>query len=278
MIGAVVLVQQPMHLAEQRLKCTATIRMKVLLIALILGIVFIIAYVIFKFVYKPWSVSSMVLMADDVSLDKDQIYPFLPTAATKPSHTFTFYVMPTAYNRTGSTNAFYSIFSWSEFFMFGIVPGGASTSKDTNTGTVLKIKNNGSSDLESVICPPIPLQKWTYVAITIEGRRVDVMYNGRIVASQLLSAMPAYNMTGTVRSGSANLKGRIGLVGYNNRRMDSDDIMIDYVSTSNTRGEPYFGSMIPVIGNLFSCPAGAFCMKPSAPPSPGTMAWYTPYA
>lgn len=212
-------------------------------------------------------------------LNKDHLYPFLPTASSKPSHTFSFYVLPTAYNRTGSTDAFYPMFGWAGFFTFGIVPGGASTSKDKSTGTVLKIKNTGSATIpETIVCPAIPLQKWTYVAITIEGRRIDIMYNGRVVSSHLLDAMPAYNMTGTINSGSANLQGRIGLVAYNNRRMDAEEIMIDYVSSSDTRGKPYFGSALPVIGNLFSCPAGAFCSKPSAPPSPGTMAWYTPYA
>jgi hypothetical protein len=258
--------------------------MKVLLIALILGILFIVSYIIFIKVYKPWSISSIVLEPDDTSLDIDKQYPFVPKIVdNNPTLTFTFYVRPDSYNRTGnaSTDVIYPIFGWTELFTFGIVPGGASAAKDKNTGTVFQIKNTGgtSDPNEKIKCPDLPLQKWTYVAITIEGRRIDIFYNGRVAASHMLETLPNYAgaQTGTLRSGSGNLKGRIGLVGLNPRRMNAEEIMIDYVSSSDTRGRPYFGSIIPFIGNLFSCPAGAFCMKPNAAPKPGVVAWYSPF-
>ena len=124
--------------------------------------------------------------------------------------------------------------------------------------------------------PPLLLQKWTYVSLIVEGRRIDVAYNGRIVGSKIFDSMLRNPKAGKLTSGNLNLVGNIAYVTAANRRMTTDELMVDYVSSSNTRGEPYLGSLSS-IKDLFSCPAGSFCGKPRTPPNQASSAWYTPF-
>lgn len=242
-------------------------------ILMVLAALFILAYIIFAYVYTPWSLRSTVLEKGPVSLSEVKIYPFLPVAQKNPSHTFTFYVYPTGANRTQGIPS-QSILRWKGLFSLDMLPLGASNK--SNTGIQLTV--NKVQGQEIIACPALPLQKWTYVSISIEGRRFDIGYNGKIVVSKILDAMPASGMSGTLQSGDVGLRGTLAFVAYNNRRMSADEILIDYVSSSNTRGEPYLSTNLPGFGTLFSCPAGAFCMKPTSPPNRAALAWYTPYS
>ncbi len=104
-----------------------------------------------------------------------------------------------------------------------------------------------------------------------------MLYNGRIVASKTIGDMPKITKAGTLFSGtSSNDKiGETAYVAYNTFAMTSEELMIEYASTSNTRGEPYLSASL--LG-MFGCPAGVFCYKPTAPPKQATLAWSTPFA
>ncbi len=121
------------------------------------------------------------------------------------------------------------------------------------------------------------MKRKTYVGIVIEGRRFSVLYNGRIVASQVIGNMPRINKSGTLFAGNKidDNQGQLAYVSYNDRAMGSDELMIEYASTPNTRGEPYLSASIL---DMFGCPAGVFCNTPTTPPKQGNLAWSTPFA
>lgn len=245
--------------------------------AVLVGVAFIIGYLVFAYAYKPWASTATILDKGPIPLSVDKTYTFSPAAFDMNAFTFTFYINPQTGNRTaitsGDINANYSIFELTECFSLQLLPAGA----NGKTGTQLQVKTIDQS-VETIQLAAIPFQKWTYVGITIEGRRVDVSYNGRIVSSTVLGKMPQTNMNGRLQSGNKRIMGTLAFVAFAPYRMPIDQIMIDYVSTSNTRGEPSIGAQLPTIGNLFTCPAGIFCFKPNKPPNVAGAAWYTPYA
>ena len=248
--------------------------------AMAFGALFIIGYLIFAYAYKPWSISSTVLDKGPISLNTGKIYGFSPAAFDMNAFTFTFYVYPETGNRTavggGDIRATYSIFELTDCFSLQLLPAGA----NGQSGTQLQVRTIGQGDnsIETIEIPAIPFQKWSYVGISFEGRRVDVSYNGRIVSSTVLENMPQTNSNGRLQSGSDRVLGTIAFVSFAPYRQTADQLMIDYVSSSNTRGEPYISAQLPTIGNLFSCPAGLFCFKPNQVPNVAGAAWYTPFA
>lgn len=251
--------------------------MNILLILVLLGILSLIAYLIFIYVYKPWSIRPLLLTHGPQKLSESFVHPFIASAVNGQDFTFTFYVKPDVIDRTLSADKqeILPILKWENTLLFGITP--TKGKKDINTGTVATIRLVGLPS-EVVVCPALPMQKWTYVGISIEGRRLDISYNGRIVVSQILKGMPVINKGGRLLSGSNSQSGTLGILSFSNRRLTADEIMIDYVSSSDTRGQPYFKTFdIPGIGNLFSCPAGAFCFKPTEPPKIAGLAWDTQF-
>jgi hypothetical protein len=49
-----------------------------------------------------------------------------------------------------------------------------------------------SRQVEIIDLPNIPRQKWVHFTILREGRRFDILYNGKIVASKRLLYVPIY--------------------------------------------------------------------------------------
>jgi hypothetical protein len=97
--------------------------------------------------------------------------------------------------------------------------------------------------IETMILPPIPLQKWTMVTVAREGRRFDIYYNDRIVLSKKTMYMPSNtsivsNFSGLV-SGSPGLSGQLALLQVFSTRYSSADVAGLYKSSSDTRGRPY---------------------------------------
>ncbi len=81
---------------------------------------------------------------------------------------------------------------------------------------------------------------------------------------------------GNLTSGYLGLTGEISDIKYINRAMSAEELMIEYTSTSDTRGRPYIdgGSIL----DIFGCPAGILCFKPKTPPSQGLLSWETPFS
>jgi hypothetical protein len=242
--------------------------------SLIVAVVFFIAYIIFAYVYKPYKLAAELLERGPVPLNEMHTYSFMPAILPNDTYTISFYIYPVAGNRTsavgGDAGAMFSVFNWDQLFSLQLMP----QVRDGNSGSQLSVST--VSGQVTMPLPPLLLQKWTYVSIIVEGRRIDIAYNGRIVGSKIFDSMLKNPKAGKLTSGNMNIVGTLAYVTAANRRMTTDELMIDYVSSSNTRGEPNL-SGLPTIKDLFSCPAGSFCGKPRVPPSKAANAWYTPF-
>jgi hypothetical protein len=104
-------------------------------------------------------------------------------------------------------------------------------------------RDSTAAYMESVELPAIPLQKWTIVTIVKEGRRIDVFYGQKTVASTLLEFAPVPSKNNSSwSSGNTKWQGKIGLFNYYNSAYTSDDVNKDVSTLVNTRGIPYLES------------------------------------
>jgi hypothetical protein len=159
--------------------------------------------------------------------------------------------------------------------------------------------------VETIVLPPLPLQKWVMVTIAREARRFDVYYDRALVASKKTLYVPVYTSSDTtstgIVSGSAKLAGELALVDVESRRFTMSEVAAVYGDKCDTRGTPYvssqfaagyrddagllpshsdsllgtFGASMPSVS---LCPAGGCLDMPAVrPPSP-LEEWSTEYA
>jgi hypothetical protein len=167
---------------------------------------------------------------------------------------------------------------------------------------VLKTRDATKTYYETFVLPPLNVQKWTYLTIAREGRRVDVYYNNEII----LSKKAQYNFdsigTAPITSGSQGLEGQLLIANVYNYRLSTKDVSTNYAQYADSRGQPYFndannpvslsdlGGLFPVYGStLFSsalsyipsfnlCPSGGCFSPPAIRPANPMYAWSSPYA
>jgi hypothetical protein len=166
---------------------------------------------------------------------------------------------------------------------------------------VLKTQDSGNTYTETFIVPPLDVQKWTYITLSREGRRVDVYYNNEIV----LSKKAQYNFAAigsSITSGSPGLEGELILANVYNYRLSSKNVSDFYAQYADSRGQPYFntpdsamtlsdaGGLIPMYaGTMFStglswipsinlCPAGGCFSAPTVRPANPLYTWSTSYS
>jgi hypothetical protein len=156
--------------------------------------------------------------------------------------------------------------------------------------------------LETFILPAVDVQKWTYVTVSREGRRIDVYYNDRIVLSTKTQYYFKTDPTATITSGSKGLEGQLILANVYNHRLTTKDVSQKYAEYADTRGQPYFsdtgnpmslsdiGGILPLYGStIFSsalsympkfdlCPSGGCLNPPSIRPANPLYSWSSPYA
>ena len=242
------------------------------LILLLLGLLLIVSitYLLFRYVYTPWSSGMITLEKGLIPLNENKIYKFLPANNKFDNYTFSFYIKPGPANKTkvlgGDFDGLAPIFYWNPVFYL--------IKKAGENKNILYVYTTTGAYVP-IYCPPLPEQKWTFVAIVIEGRRFSIVYNGRVVSSKLIDNMPFITNAGQLASGYPNMYGDIANVSYNNRAMTAEELAIEYASSSDTRGKPYTETIS--ITNIFGCPAEG-CMKPAIPPIRASMSWLTPYA
>jgi hypothetical protein len=120
--------------------------------------------------------------------------------------------------------------------------------------------------VEIIDLKPIPRQKWVHIAILRDGRRFDILYSGKIIASKRLDAVPQYYSNplifgsptdGTRRS---KINGKFVAGFLEPRRFTIQEVRNEIESTSNTRGEPYMlHSIKSDILSYFSLCPGILC-------------------
>jgi len=119
---------------------------------------------------------------------------------------------------------------------------------------LLKIKTATDSSqhfVESVSLPAIPLQRWTVVTVVKEGRRIDVYYGSKAVASKLCDYLPLTPSSDGWRAcGMDGWKGQIGLFTGTLKAKSQDDVNADVEALVNTRGIPFYLDQINFSFNL----------------------------
>jgi len=147
----------------------------------------------------------------------------------------------------------------------------------------LRVQTNhgGTVKSEFIELPPIPKQKWICIAILREGRRFDVIYDNKIVASQRLENYPVV-VSSPLSVGNKGLDGNVIHIIINNERLGALDVereRVTHVDTNNVvlEGNPINVSF-PVINLFAKCPSGLPCDTVTTPPANNLVAWKSPYA
>ena len=126
----------------------------------------------------------------------------------------------------------------------------------------------------------VPLQKWTQVTLTSEGRSLDFYVDGKLQDSALLKNLPP--------SGNPSItivpNGVMGQTAYIQvwpRRLTVTEIGNNYTDTSDSQGRPFLGPELVNIIKATSLP-NVFCPSgdcaPSKPEATHAQKWEFPYA
>lgn len=131
---------------------------------------------------------------------------------------------------------------------------------------LLKVKTATDSSAqhyyESVSLPAIPLQRWTVVTIVKEGRRFDVYYGAKMVATKVLAHFPiAPSAVSQWIGGSPEWSGQIGYISVFTHAENSDEVAADVASVVDTRGVPYDQITLSLKDVKFPTCVGGDCLK-----------------
>lgn len=138
--------------------------------------------------------------------------------------------------------------------------------------TILKIKtakDAGNFYIETVSLPAIPLQKWTVITIVKEGRRIDVYYGAKAVASSYTNYVPVpANASANTYAGNVGWKGSVGFFMGSLGTRTSADVEKDVSTIVDTRGVPYYLEQMnfDFSLNIPFCPLGNCNSLPTVKP------------
>jgi hypothetical protein len=151
------------------------------------------------------------------------------------------------------------------------------------TTTRLRVQTNHAGTLkeEHIDLPPIPKQKWMFIAVLREGRRFDVIYNNKIVASERLQNYPVV-ISSPLSVGNKGVDGTVIHVIANGTRLTPSEVERTRLSYVDTNGMVVDDNAIdvsfPNISLFTQCPPGLPCDPITRPPSNGMFEWNSPYA
>jgi hypothetical protein len=158
-----------------------------------------------------------------------------------------------------------------------------SLSGRAETSAQLRVATNdgGAIKQEVIDLPQIPKQKWIFIAILRDGRRFDIIYDNKIVASQRLEYYPV-NISSSLSVGNNGLAGQVIHVMANGERLTPSQVERERLSHVDTNGTVLEADAInisfPSLKLLAQCPPGLPCDPITRPPSSNLMRWKTPYA
>lgn len=181
---------------------------------------------------------------------------------------------------------FKRLFGMEGSFEFQLAPARqASALSDASTArlqvTAIPSGSESVSSIETIDLPPLPLQKWVFVAILRDGRRFDVLYDGQVVASHRMMLYPR-QMTVPLSIGDPAFIGQAQHVLVAPRRLSPSEVVRQQALLSDTTGQPptKFPLPLPIpFGDLQSmCLPGLPCAPINAPPSNSMKTWYSIYS
>jgi hypothetical protein len=138
----------------------------------------------------------------------------------------------------------------------------------------------GTTDRTLITVPSVPLQKWMQVAVTFEGRTVDMYVNGSLLNSTTLSNLPPIpNSSITIVPGQ--MIGQIAYIQSWPRRLRVKEMADNYVSTSDSQGRPlldpdFFLPITKISLPRFFCVTGN--CDGNTPTASASQKWEFPYA
>lgn len=151
----------------------------------------------------------------------------------------------------------------------------------------VQTQESGGRKKETIPLPPLPKQKWVWIAILREGRRFDVIYDQRLVASQRLEHYPVI-LVNALSMGHKGLEGAAIHWKVNGRRLSPEEVERERKTRVDTNGRVVESTWNPLthleIPSLplprftAECPAGLPCETVTAPPKKSLYAWKSPYA
>jgi len=190
-------------------------------------------------------------------------------------------------DRTNQTTAnnYTTLFGVRGSIEFQLAPASVST---TDSTARLLIASQAGAEVVSL--PPLPAQKWVFIAVLRDGRRFDVLYNDRIVGSHRLDSFPNVGIQNQFQVGSdprtstapARFLGQAIHLFAINSRMSPADLAIlraKYVDTTGAPPDPIpfpFPLTLPSLQTL--CIPGVPCKPVNKPPPNHLQAWSSPYA
>lgn len=142
---------------------------------------------------------------------------------------------------------------------------------------------DGSGILKDEIMelPSLPNQKWVCIAVLRDGRRFDVIYDNKIVASQRLQNYPVV-ISSPLSVGNKGLDGTVIHVIACSRRYSPHEVereRLKYIDTNNMILETnLFDISFPNLSLFGQCPSGLPCNPVMKPPRDNLFQWNTPYA
>lgn len=129
---------------------------------------------------------------------------------------------------------------------------------------ILKVKtakDDTQSYIEGISLPAIPLQRWTVITIVKDGRRFDIYYGTKLVASKVLDNYPvAPGSTDGWTGGAVGWKGDIGYMSVVSKAVTTAEVAADVASVVDTQNVPFSQTNFFIDLPTFSCPGGN-CMK-----------------
>ena len=141
--------------------------------------------------------------------------------------------------------------------------------------------SDGTYKMEQFDLPSIPKQKWICIAILREGRRFDVIYNNRIVASHRCEAYPVV-INSALSIGNPMIAGKCIHVIINPTRLSPDEVERLRLSHVDTNGaiieDISIVASLPTLRLTVECPPGLPCDTITQPPNNKMMEWTSPYA
>jgi hypothetical protein len=175
------------------------------------------------------------------------------------------------------TPVMYVAGNWS--FEISQGPGGV---LDTNARLRVTTKDSSGTATDQLMdLPSLPKQKWVCISILRDGRRFDIMYDNKIVASQRLESYPVV-ISNPLRIGNKKLGGSVIHIIIADRRLTPTEVdreRLKYVDTNNMVIESNaIDISFPNIRLFSQCPPGLPCDPVTKPPRNNLLQWKTPYA
>lgn len=248
-------------------------------IVLLLITVYIVVYVIYpgsnnnEVLDKitPLNAKKVILMSD-ITQNK--------LLSTSGSSVMGFFYLIDGDKTTKVTNDFKSIIEIENNWYLEIAPAPSGTNK--TSARLRVITSNGAKLNQEVIeLPPIPQQKWMFIAILRDGRRFDIIYNNEIVASQILEYYPVV-ISSSLSIGNTGLNGSVIHVIVNDKRLTPTQIERERVAHVNTNNMVLEADSInislPGLKLFGQCPPGLPCDPITKPPPNNLLQWKSPYA